>query len=72
MYDGKGITPEAIGITNNGGDAFKISERYNSTERSKHPFQDFRVGIMSGNGKRIEAVDSPICRWDCYDKRTQG
>jgi len=60
MYDGKGITPEAIGITNNGGDAFKISERYNSTERSKHPFQDFRVGIMSGNGKRIEAVDSPI------------
>ena len=60
MYDGKGITPEAIGITNHRGDAFKIASRANNTEKADLPFQDYRIGIMSGNGKRIEAVDSPI------------
>ena len=60
MYDGKGVMPEAIGLTNQRADAFKISSRYNNTEKAQLPFQDFRVGIMSGNGKRIEAVDSPI------------
>jgi hypothetical protein len=60
MYDGKGITPEAIGITNHRGDAFKVASRYNNSEKADLPFQDYRIGIMSGGGKRIEAVDSPI------------
>lgn len=60
MYDAKGVTPEAIGLTNHRGDAFKISSRSNDSAKSEFPFQDFRIGMMSGNGKRIEAVDSPI------------
>ena len=31
MYDGKGVIPEAIGLTNHRGDALKIASRYNST-----------------------------------------
>ena len=60
MYDGKGVTPEAIGITNHRGDAFKIASRYNDSSKAPLPFQDYRIGIMSGGGKRIEAVDSPM------------
>ena len=60
MYDGKGVIPEAIGLTNHRGDALKIASRYNSTELADDPFQDYRIGIHSGNGKRIQAVDSPI------------
>ena len=59
MYAGKGVVPEAIGLTNNRGDAFKISSRSAGNE-ADFPFQDYRVGMISGNGKRIEAVDSPI------------
>lgn len=60
MYDGKGVIPEAIGLTNHRGDALKIAARYNSTELADDPFQDYRIGIHSGSGKRIQAVDSPI------------
>ena len=60
MYDGKGVIPEAIGLTNHRGDALKIASRYNSTEIAEDPFQDYRIGIHSGAGKRIQAVDSPI------------
>jgi len=62
MYDGKGVVPEQIGLTNYRGDAFQISSRYNSSLKgqSQNPFQDYRIGMMSGNGKRIECIDSPI------------
>ena len=60
MYDGKGVIPEQLGFTNHRGDAFQISDRYNSTSDSTDPFQDYAIGIMSGNGKRIQAVDSPV------------
>ena len=60
MYDGKGVIPEQKGFTNHRGDAFQISDRYNSTSESVDPFQNYAIGMMSGNGKRIEAVDSPI------------
>jgi hypothetical protein len=60
MYDGKGVIPEALGLTNHRGDAFKMASRYNSTELAKNPFQDYAIGIQSGAGKRIQAVDSPI------------
>jgi len=61
MYEGKGIIPEAIGLTNYRGDAFKITSRYNSSQKnSPDPFQDWRLGMYSGSGKKIELVDSPI------------
>lgn len=60
MYDGKGVIPEQLGFTNHRGDAFQITDRYNSTSESIDPFQDYAIGIMSGNGKRIQAVDSPV------------
>jgi len=60
MYDAKGIIPESLGFTNHRADAVKISDRYNSTKKSENPFQDYSVGIISGNGKRIQAVDSPM------------
>ena len=60
MYQAKGIMPEAMGFTNHRGDAFKIADRSNNTSKSSNPFQDYAIGIMSGSGKRIQAVDSPI------------
>ena len=60
MYDGKGVIPEQLGFTNHRGDAFQITDRYNSTSEATDPFQDYAIGIMSGNGKRIQAIDSPI------------
>ena len=60
MYDAKGVVPEAIGLTNHRGDVFAMQSRYNSTTRAQNAFQDYSIGIMSGNGKRIQAIDSPI------------
>lgn len=59
IYDGKGVIPEQSGFTNHRGDALQISNRYNSTSESQDPFQDYSIGIQSGNGKRIQAIDSP-------------
>jgi hypothetical protein len=60
MYDGKGIIPEAMGFANHRADTFKIADRYNNTSKASNPFQDYTIGIESGNGKSIQAVDSPI------------
>ena len=62
MYDGKEIIPEALGLTNYRGDTFKISSRYTSSQKEwlGTPFQDLRIGMNSGSGKKIELVDSPI------------
>lgn len=59
IYEGKGVIPEQQGFTNHRGDAVQISSRYNSTSESQDPFQDYSIGIQSGNGKRIQAIDSP-------------
>jgi len=60
MYAGKGIIPEAIGLSNHRGDAFKISSQYDSVSKSKDPFQNYSVGMQSGSGKQFKLVDSPI------------
>ena len=58
MYKGSDIIPEAMGLTNWRGDCFKISHRA-SPNNSPNPFQDYRIGMKSGSGKRFELVDSP-------------
>ena len=60
MYDGKGIIPEAIGLSNHRGDAFKISSQYDSVSTSLDPFQNYAVGMQSGSGKQFKLIDSPI------------
>ena len=59
-YDAKGIIPEVMGLSNARADALRIASRYNNTSKASVPFQDYTIGIMSGAGKRIQAVDSPI------------
>jgi len=59
LYEGKGVIPEKIGLTNWRGDALMIANRYKGNE-GPGPFQSHYVGMHSGNGKRVECVDSPI------------
>ena len=59
LYDGKGVVPEKVGFTTMRGDAVTIANRYKSNKGNK-PFQDHKVSLMSGSGKRVELVDSPI------------
>jgi hypothetical protein len=59
MYFGKDIVPEKMGLTNSRGDSFIISSRY-SSNKSLVPFQDSRVSMHSGSGKKFELVDSGI------------
>jgi len=60
MYDAKGVIPEAIGLTNYRGDTFKITSKFNLPPIASNPFQNMRIGMYSGSGKKIELVDSPI------------
>jgi hypothetical protein len=59
MYDGNGLFPQQMGLTNARGDSFIISNRYSSNE-AFFPFQDYRTGMYSGSGKKFELVDSGI------------
>tara|TARA_R110002074_G_scaffold12449_8_gene45639 strand:+ start:13308 stop:14552 length:1245 start_codon:yes stop_codon:yes gene_type:complete len=59
LYDGKGVVPEKVGFTTMRGDAVTIANRYKAN-KGNQPFQDHKVGLMSGSGKRLELVDSPI------------
>jgi len=59
MYEGKGVLPERIGLTNYRGDALMISNRFKGN-KDPNSFQNHYVGMMSGDGKRIECIDSPI------------
>ena len=59
LYEGKGIIPEKVGLTTMRGDAVLIANRYRGN-KGDQPFQDHKVSLQSGSGKRIELVDSPI------------
>ena len=59
MYDAKGIVPEKVGFTTLRGDAVLIANRYRSN-LGVMPFQDHKVALESGSGKRVALVDSPI------------
>ena len=72
MYDAKGVIPEQLGFTNHRADAFIISDRYNSTSKTNRPFQDYSIGMMSGNGKRLQLVDSPIVDGMVYSNEHRG
>tara|TARA_R110002051_G_scaffold292950_2_gene357885 strand:- start:478 stop:1716 length:1239 start_codon:yes stop_codon:yes gene_type:complete len=72
MYDAKGIIPEVMGFSNHRGDAFKISDRSNNSSKSSDPFQDFAIGLMSGSGKRLQLVDSPIVDGMVYSNEHRG
>jgi len=58
LYDGKAVYPEKVGLTTMRGDTMLIANRYRG--EGEQPFQDHRVSLQSGSGKRIELVDSPM------------
>ena len=59
LYDGKGVIPEKIGLTGVRADAFTIANRYRGNA-GPDPYQDHAITMISGSGKQIRCVDSPM------------
>mgnify|MGYP004449973615 FL=1 len=72
MYEAKGVVPQQLGMTTEGGDSLIFSNRNNSTEESDLPFQDYRVALRSGKGKKLELTDSPIVNGLTYSNEHTG
>lgn len=71
MYKGLGTIPDAMGLTNWRGDAFRITQSNRPTDRPD-PYQDYRIGMQSGSGKRVELVDSPGVNGIVMDNGNKG
>jgi|TARA_Y100000310_G_scaffold13704_1_gene13965 hypothetical protein len=58
MYDAKGTVPEMMGLTSLRSDSMTISNRYRGN-KGADPYQDYKVSLQSGSGKRLALIDSP-------------
>mgnify|MGYP003627429533 CR=1 FL=1 len=72
LYEAKSISPQQMGIATEEGDGLLFSNRKNDISMSDNPFQDYRVSLKTGKGKRLELVDSPIVNGLTYQNENTG
>ena len=72
LYEARGMIPQQAGMATESGDALLFSNRKNDVSMSENPFQDYRVSLRSGKGKKLELVDSPIVNGLTYSNENTG
>ena len=75
LYEANGVVPQQIGMTTDYGDSLIFSNRNNSAigdDKAELPFQDHKVALRSGKGKKLELTDSPIVNGLTYSNEHTG
>ena len=72
-YEGRGVTPQMLGLTDHAGNAFLISDRSRGGSTPEdEPFQDESIQMISGAGKRVACVDTPQVNGIIIDNEFKG
>ena len=75
LYEARGVVPQQIGMTTDWGDSLIFSNRNNPAigeDEADLPFQDHKVALRSGKGKKLELIDSPIVNGLTYSNEHTG